>query len=394
MKKLQTEILIVGGGLSGLLAAYSLSDIAEKIIIVDQQKFTNNSVFSSDLRTTAIAEGTREFFEDIALWKAIKSFCEPIKTIVVNDRKKTNFINFENKNISNNLGYVIENRILKKNLIKLLRLKKNVKFVESESLKNLEISNTYIEATLSNYKVKATLIIAADGKNSFTRKILKTHIFKKKYAHKAMVLNLTHSKKHNNVAHELFLKTGPLAILPMKSESKKFYKSSVIWSSTPELINSLQKIDISVVKEIIEEKISDYIGEVISIDNFKNFPLSAHINSTFYENRLVYVGDSAHSIHPIAGQGWNLGVRDIKNLKNCINQSKMQGLDLGSKLVCKKYHDSSFYDSYALYQITDKLNYIFLQEDFVNLNIRKIGFGFIEKSKKVKNIITNFAMGL
>ena len=122
--------------------------------------------------------------------------------------------------------------------------------------------------------------------------------------------------------------------------------------------------------------------------------MSAHINTKFYDQRLIYIGDSAHSIHPIAGQGWNLGVRDVKNLLEVLENAKRLGLDLGNSFTCKQYHDKSFYDSLILYQITDKFNSVFLDEKNISKALRDIGFTFIEKNKKLKNFITNFAMGI
>jgi 2-polyprenyl-6-methoxyphenol hydroxylase-like FAD-dependent oxidoreductase len=118
------------------------------------------------------------------------------------------------------------------------------------------------------------------------------------------------------------------------------------------------------------------------------------LNSKFYEERLVYVGDSAHSLHPIAGQGWNLGVRDVKNLLRAIQKAKELGLDIGSEIVCKNYHDLTFGDAYSLYQITDKLNSIFLDEKKIPNFFRTIGFSLINGNKKIKKQITNYAMGV
>ena len=126
----------------------------------------------------------------------------------------------------------------------------------------------------------------------------------------------------------------------------------------------------------------------------QSFDLSAHINTQFYDKRLVYVGDSAHSLHPIAGQGWNLGVRDVKNLLRVISKAKKNGLDLGIEFVCKNYHNLSHHDAYSLYQVTDKLNSIFLHESTTINFIRKSGFSLINKTKKIKKQITNYAMGV
>ena len=209
-----------------------------------------------------------------------------------------------------------------------------------------------------------------------------------------MVVNLDHSKDHKNIAYELFFNSGPLAILPMPSNTKSFFSSSVIWSNTNDYISNLQKLKPSLLIKILEEKIFKYTGNIIKIQDFGPFDLSAHLNTRFYEDRLIYVGDSAHSLHPIAGKGWNLGVRDVKNALISLQKSVGLGLDIGSFTMCKDYHDLSYSDAYSLYQITDKLNNIFLQDDIVSKMVREKGFRLIENNFKIKNLISDFAMGI
>ena len=393
MKKKVCDILVVGGGLSGLLTAYAISLTGLKIIIIDQGDFDINKKYLSDLRTTAVAEGSKEFFQKIFLWPKIKKYAEPIGTIKVFDRKIKNSLFFEHT-AKENLGYVIKNSIIRKTIIDALKVKKNVKMLKKTSLKKLQKNSNNILATVSKGSISASLLISADGKNSFVRSLSKTKIIHKKYDHSALVVNISHSKNHNNIAHEIFLKSGPLAILPMKSESKNNHSSSVIWSNPKEYSLSLEKINDLFLKKTLEEKINQYVGVIKKISQAKFFPLTAHVNKRFYEERLIYVGDSAHSLHPIAGQGWNLGIRDIKNLLSSINLALELGLDCGSEFVCKKYNNESYGDAYSLFQITDKLNSIFLNENVSSKLIRSMGFNIINKNKSLKKFITNYAMGI
>jgi len=179
----------------------------------------------------------------------------------------------------------------------------------------------------------------------------------------------------------------------MKSDSKSNFSSSVVWSNDSNYFKSLIKTNNYIFKDILQEKVEEYIGKIIKINDKKLFSLSAHINSSFYENQIVYIGDAAHSIHPIAGQGWNLGVRDIENLLNAYEEAFELGLDLGDDFICKKYNELSFKNSFMLYQITDKLNSVFLSDNFLSNNIRKLGFGLIDKNLKINNFISSFAMG-
>ncbi|MDC0037545.1 FAD-dependent monooxygenase [Alphaproteobacteria bacterium] len=393
MKEIKTDIVIVGGGLTGLLTACALSSLELRILLIDSGVIFSD-LNKKDFRTTAIAEGSKLFFEELGIWKNIYKHSEKIKSIKVFDRNISRKINFSNPESIGNLGYVVKNTKIKNELIKLLKLKKNLRILQETSLEKIETNQNETQIFSGNNKIIAKLLISADGKNSFVREIIGTSTFKKKYNHSAFVTNFSHKKNHNNIAHEIFLESGPLALLPMKSLNKKTYNTSLIWSNPRNFSNNLLKTNPSLRKKILEEKIYNYTGGIIDFFDTKVFDLSAHLNTKFYDKRLVYVGDSAHSLHPIAGQGWNLGVRDVKNLLRIIAKAKINGLDLGTEFVCKNYHNLSHHDAYSLYQVTDKLNSIFLSESSTINFIRKSGFSFINKTIKIKKQITSYAMGV
>lgn len=393
MKELQTDILIVGGGLTGLLAAYALSALKKEIIIIDKLNLEVKN-YSSDFRTTAISEGSKGFFDKIKIWDDLKKNAQQIKHIHVRDRDLSRNIDFQNLSTQGFLGYIIENKKIKNILIKKLKTKKNIKIISNQSFTRLVSNSSFSETFFQNYKIKSGVIIAADGKKSPIRNSLKVPVYKKEYPHKAIVINFHHTKNHNNTAYELFYKSGPLAILPMKKNKKNLFSSSVIWSNENDYISSFAKVKKDIMKSILQEKIFSIVGEVIKIENFQVFDLSAHINFQFNQERLIFIGDSAHSIHPIAGQGWNLGVRDIWKCYKVLSDAEKLGLDIGSPSVLNKFNDLCYYDAFNLYQITDKLNSIFINDSFLGNSIRAFGFKTILKSKNIKKIISNYAMGI
>jgi 2-octaprenyl-6-methoxyphenol hydroxylase len=390
MKEFNTDVLIVGSGLVGLVAAHCLSSLNYKVTLVDKKNLINSNNSFKDTRTVAVSQGSKIFLKNLSLWGYLESFAEPINKINVYDRSSSNKIIFNNQSKNEKLGYVIENKKFSKILINQLKKFKNIKVHYGFNLIDVKLNDRNCVAFSNNTIINAKIIIAADGKNSQIKKIVGNKVFKKNYNESALVLNFVHERKLNNIAYEIFYKTGPLAILPMKS-SKNFYQSTIIWSNNDKFLKKLISSEKVFIKSFMEEKIGTIVGNITKINSIQLFPLSAHINDSFINKRLVYVGDAAHSIHPIAGQGWNLGVNDVKNLYEL---SKSRKTDIGSDLFCQMYNNKSYHKAFQLFQITDKLNSHFMNSGNIYRLLSNTGFDFIEKNQLLKNKITKYAMGI
>ena len=390
MKEFNTDVLIVGSGLVGLIAAHCLARLNYKVTIVDKKNFTNSKSTYKDTRTVAVSEGSKFFLENLSLWSFLENYAEPIKTIKVYDRSSRNKIHFKNQIKNKKLGYVIENNKFSKILRNQLQKFKNINMLYGFDLIDIKLNDNNTKAFSDKVIINSKIIIAADGKNSRIKKIVGNKIFKKKYDESALVLNFVHEKRLNNTAYEIFYKTGPLAILPMKS-SKKLFQSSIIWSNNDSFLKKLISLESIFVRCFLEEKIGNIVGKITKINSSQIFPLSAHINDSFFNKRLIYIGDAAHSIHPIAGQGWNLGVNDVKNL---FELSKDNKIEIGSDLFCQMYDNKSYHKAFQLFQVTDRLNSHFIKPGSVYRFFSNKGFDFIEKNQSLKNEITKYAMGV
>ncbi len=390
MKEIYTDVTIVGSGLVGLVVAHSLSSLNYKVTLVDKKNFLDPKITFKDTRTVAVSEGSKNFLETLFLWEFLEAYAEPIKKIKVYDRSPNNKIIFNNEIKNKKLGYVIENKKFSKILINKLKKFKNTKILYGFDVNKINFGKNNSSVISQNTKINTKLIISADGKNSKIRKIMGNKIYKKKYTESALVLNFFHDKKLNNTAYEIFYKNGPLAILPMNS-SKGLNQSTLIWSNTEKFLKKLLDCDYNFTKSFLEEKIGDTVGKIIKINSHQIFPLSAHINDSFINKRLIYVGDSAHSIHPIAGQGWNLGVNDAKNLHDLCKGKK---IEIGSDLFCKIYNEKTYNKAFQLFQITDQLNAHFKNNNKFYRLLSNFGFNLIEKRQNLKNKITRYAMGV
>ncbi len=392
MKEINTDVLVVGAGLVGLVVAHCLSNLKYNVTIVDKKDLKPQKP-TKDIRTVAISEGSKQFLESLSIWRGIKNSVQPIKTIKVYDREKINKITFENSIKQNKLGYVVENSKLSNFLLTKLKTKTNVKIIFGSELLKIDTNKNFSKTYFKNKVITSKLIIAADGKKSKIREFSGNKVFKKKYPESALVVNFYHEQDLKNTAYEIFYNTGPLAILPMKSK-KNLFQSSIIWSNKDEFVKNLINCNEEFVKNIINEKVSSILGNITKINSIQKFPLSAHINDSFYNKRLIYIGDAAHSIHPIAGQGWNLGIKDVKNINFLCKQMVSKKTEIGDEVFCKKYNSLSYKNAFQLFQITDKLNLHFKIQKKIYRKISNLGFGFIQNNKTTKESITKYAMGL
>ena len=389
----KNDVVIIGGGLIGLCLAYFLGKMPLSVSIIDKDEIIDSKTHKKDFRTTAISEGTKNILENFGIWQKIKRKAEPIKVIKVFDRSKVNNLTFLNPNNNSFLGYIVENGFLKRILLNELISNKKIRLSGNIKINNIQYLDNSILVDSKYNKFSTSLLVAADGKKGSVRKILKQTFFSKEYNQSALVANISHTENHNNTAYEIFYNSGPLATLPMLGDKNYKNQSSLVWTHNKKFIKSLYDINDNFLSSLINERTEKILGRVIKIINKQVFSLNAHINSSFINNRVVFVGDAAHSIHPIAGQGWNLGMRDVNVLTNIISEAKMLGIDLGSTFVCNQYQNRRYFDAFSLYQITDKLNSFFMFEGFIPKGFRRTGFKLIDSNNNFNKFITNYAMG-
>ena len=375
--------IIIGANLTGLCTALALSRLNQPSILVDKKDLSLTS--SYDGRAIALSYGSKQILEKIGVWQSLIPYAGPIEQIRVTDQHSHLFLHFDN-NCS--LGYLIESDDLQQIIYNQAAKDPNITIMSNTTCELLE--NNYDEATikLNNQIYKTNLLIAADGKFSNLRKMANIRILKHNYHQKAVVCKVQHQQPHNHIAQEIFLSHGPFAILPLKNPNQ----SGIVWTEKPEVADSLTSMTKEKFDYFLAQKFTDYLGKVELISQISSYPLELILAEKYYHNRMLLIGDSAHSIHPIAGQGFNLALRDISALTQLYTKYEALGLEFGCYQSLNEYEALRMQDNNSMALITDALNKIFSNNTTAISALRKIGLSTVNQIPGLKKFFMEYAM--
>ena len=359
------DFLIIGGGLIGSIAAVALQQKNFKVLVIDK-----NSKFS-DNRTLAINSNSRSFLTSLGLWRNFKEKPENINKIVIQDYLNQEPLIF--KNTQSPMGYVAYNQ-------EILSKTKNKLRKSNSLIENFEVPvNKILLAKKFEFKNSCYMfkkIILCLGKNfDLPQTISKISLLSK---HKSFVGFFDHSKNHNNIAYEMFTKNGPLAVLPAPKINKK--QSTFIFSTTKDL----SKIELD---NLLQKFFKDTHGSIKLLPKISNFNVYPHISNVL-DNNYILMGDMLRSIHPVAGQGWNLGIKDIQTLCDLLNTYKIDDPQLDKIYNSKRLVESSVYLGF-----TSALNNMYENENPISHLIIKSVYQTLLKVGFVRNSFIKQAMG-
>ena len=386
----QHNIIIVGSGLVGMTLALLLSNLEFKVTILDKNS-KKKLLQVKDSRTSAISQGSSRILEEISIWSKINKKVQPINDIKVSEGTNKNNLTFMSESLNEGpLGYIVDNTFLKKTFFKEVLKSKFVKFIGEVKIKDIKKKSNYATIISNKGNFKAPLIVGADGRYSRMRFLADIKSFFFDYNQIAFVFNIAHKLSHQSTALERFFPSGPLALLPMQNNNKKC--SSVVWtvdSAIKEKLLDNKKFD-----NEFEKKYANAFGQITTVSKPVKYDLNVISCYEYFKERVVLIGDACQAIHPIAGQGLNLGLRDAYDLATVISESLRLGLDIGSTCVLRDYSSKRLLDKKLLIQATHRLNQLFSNNSALIRLLRENGLKIFNKSSYLKKKSMMFAMGL
>lgn len=397
----QCDVVISGGGLAGLTLAAALCSAGLEVALVDAQAPEKVLAAPFDGRASAIAAGSRRILEGIGLWPLLAETAEPIRDIRVSDgrmdrRASPFFVHYDSEELGlGPLGHIVENRDLRLALHRLLQQREGFRLHAPDLVVEARRDAGGAEVRLkSGMVIRARLVVAAEGRNSPLRKAAGIPVNSWQYRQNGLVCTLGHERPHHGVAHEHFLPAGPFAVLPLRDDEAGRHRSSLVWTERPELAERMMALEPDDFAREVQRRFGDTLGRFSVTGPRWSYPLSLMHARHYRATRLALVGDAAHVIHPIAGQGFNLGLRDVAALAECIVDVRRLGLDIGSSAVLDRYERWRRFDNMLLAGITDGLNRLF-SNDIPPIRLaRDLGFAAVDRTPRLKKFFMRHAMGL
>ncbi len=389
----KTDLVIGGAGFAGLALAIALRQGLGEIFAVTVVDPALAAAVSKDPRASAIAAAARRLFDAIGVWDAVADNAQPVLDMVVTDSKlddavRPTFLTFGGEvEEGEPFAHMIENRQLIDTLV--AKAKELGVELRADAVSGFAYADHAIDVALAGGEtISARLLVGADGARSKIREQagIATHGWN--YDQSAIVTTVAHEREHNGRAEEHFLPAGPFAILPLTGK-----RASIVWTETTREAERMIALPDEEFHTELEKRFGLHLGDIAVVGPRRAFPLGLFTARTFIAERLALVGDAAHIIHPIAGQGLNMGLRDVAALAEAVADAARLGLDIGGADVLERYQRWRRFDTMTMGVATDGLNRLFSNSSDVLRLARDLGLGVVERIPALKRAFIREAAG-
>ncbi|MBA4082740.1 MAG: ubiquinone biosynthesis protein UbiH, partial [Erythrobacter sp.] len=354
------DLVILGGGLVGMTLALAAAKKGLSSHVIDRADPAELTAEGFDDRATAISTASWHLFANIGIAEGLEQFACDIASIAVTDQQKPGRLDFVPGEGDGTLGRMFPNRRLRLALFEAAAREPLIEWTPLATVVERQRSEYGVAAVLSDgRKFKGSLMVAAEGRQSPTRDAAGISIAKWDYKHRAIICGLTHEKPHGNVAWEIFYPAGPFALLPLNDDADGTHRCSLVWTVSESDAAGVTKLGDRAFLAEVEKRMGGVLGRVLSVGQRSSYPLGFHHTAKITAERLALIGDSAHGIHPIAGQGLNLGLRDVGALVEVLAEGARLGLDPGDPEILKRYENWRGLDSFMVALATDGLTRLF-----------------------------------
>ncbi len=389
------ELLILGGGLVGMTLALAAARKGISSLVVDRADPAELTAEGFDGRASAISTASWNLFGNIGLAERLEPHACPIANIAVTDGMKPGRIDFQPAPHEGSLGRMFANRTLRLALFEAAKAEPLIAWHSRAEVVERERGEFGVSAMLADgAKLEAALMVAAEGRNSPTREEAGITVAKWDYRHRAIVTVLGHEKPHENVAWEIFYPAGPFALLPLLDTVDGGHRSALVWTVSEKDAAGVLALGDRAFKAEVEKRMHGVFGAVAVEGPRSSYPLGFHHTAKITAHRLALVGDAAHGIHPIAGQGLNLGLRDVGALVEVIAEGMRLGLDPADAQLLARYERWRGLDSFTVALATDSLTRLFGVPGKLPSAIRRLGMGAVQRTPALKRWFMDEARGV
>lgn len=382
---MDTDVIILGGGLVGATLALALDAHGLTSIVIDPADPAVMLAPGFDGRASAIASASGRMLDAIGIGAVLAGHGCAIRHIRVSDGLEPGKLDFRPDAGDGALGTMYENKRLRTALFEAASAAKHVDLRMQTRAVDVVRGPAGVTATLdSGATVTAPLLIAAEGRNSPTREAAGIAVARWQYDHAAIVGAFHHEYPHEDIAYEIFYPSGPFALLPLPDDEIG-HRSAIVWSVKGEDGPAMMKLGDRAFLAEATKRMGGFLGELTAPSPRASYPLGFHHAARVTAERLVLVGDAAHGIHPIAGQGLNLGLRDVATLAEVLVEGKRLGLDLGDPALLERYQRWRGLDTFMVAAATDTLTRLFGIPGKTASAVRRFGIGAVDKVPPLKN---------